>query len=186
MKLASAQLAAPFLLVAICNSALADGGRVRSVERQGRYQMTVFTAPTPLRAGRADISVALQDSDTGEMLHDSKITIDLRPPEKSAAPIHALATNESATNKLLKAALIELPLDGVWRVAVSAASNELDGPIETQFEMEVAPPWPAWLSIWPWFTWPAIPIALFVVHRSLVARRSSSRARRAGADSFAT
>jgi hypothetical protein len=49
-----------------CAVALADGGRVVVVERQGDYRISVFTSPEPLRAGPIDISVLLQDAETGQ------------------------------------------------------------------------------------------------------------------------
>jgi len=42
----------------------ADGGAVRLSERQGGYQITAFTSPTPFRAGPVDISVLVQDAAT--------------------------------------------------------------------------------------------------------------------------
>ena len=44
----------------------ADGGTVRLSEEQGRYRITVFTAPAPLRAGPVDVSVLVQEAATGE------------------------------------------------------------------------------------------------------------------------
>jgi hypothetical protein len=44
----------------------ADGGAMRLSERAGGYRVTVFTDPTPLRAGPVDVSVFVQDADTGE------------------------------------------------------------------------------------------------------------------------
>ena len=165
------------LLGVNCNTSRADGGQVQSVQQQGNYQMTVFTSPVPLRAGLVDISVALQDSNTGDIVRDSQIEIGLCPPLQSVATIHAVATRDSATNKLLKAALIELTSAGIWKVAVRAETSDMNAPIETQFSMEIAPPSPAWISVWPWFAWPAIPIVLFWIHLRLVARRLRNRSK---------
>ena len=54
---------------------LADGGTVRLSERQGNYRITVFTSPTPLRAGPIDLSVFVQDVTTGEPLSGVQVTI---------------------------------------------------------------------------------------------------------------
>ena len=48
------------------HGAAADGGSMRSVRKKGGYQITVFTAPTPFRAGPVDISVLVQDASTGD------------------------------------------------------------------------------------------------------------------------
>lgn len=153
------------------DTARADGGQVRAVRRQDNYQMTVFTSPMQPRVGPVDISVALQDLNTGEIVRDSQIKIELTPRLPSNSAIHTLATDESATNKLLKSALVDLPTDGLWKVTVSVGATALGVPIEAEFEMEVTPSSPAWISVWPWFSWPVIPIALFGIHRNFVAKR---------------
>ena len=177
MKFAIVNLVVALNLLGVsCETSFADGGQVQSVQQQGHYQMTVFTSPVPLRAGFVDISVALQDSNTGDIVRDSQIEIRLCPPLQSVATIHAVATRESATNKLLKAAILELSSAGIWKVAVSAETKDMNAPIETKFSMEVAPPSPAWISVWPWFAWPAIPILLFWIHLRLVAGRLRDQA----------
>ena len=49
-------------------SAHADGGQVRLTQRHGDMQITVFTSPSPLRAGPVDVSVCIQDAATGTNL----------------------------------------------------------------------------------------------------------------------
>ncbi len=45
------------------NSAVfGDGGAVRFSGQQGDWRITVFTSPTPLRAGPVDVSVLVQDA----------------------------------------------------------------------------------------------------------------------------
>ncbi len=63
----------PILMLAILSSVIlhpsslarADGGAVRLRQRSGGYQIAVFTEPTPLRAGPVDVSVLVQDAETG-------------------------------------------------------------------------------------------------------------------------
>ena len=145
---------------------LADGGTVRLSERQGNYQITVLTSPTPLRAGPIDISVLVQNADTHELVLDGQVTIKAIPRGHPAGAMSQVATTEAATNKLFRAAEFELREPGWWDVEVS-----IDGPLgneHAQFEMEAAPPLPKWLALWPWFSWPALAIALFGVHQLLV------------------
>ena len=54
---------------------LADGGTVRLSQRQGGYRITVFTAPTPFRAGPVDISVLVQDAATGQPVPEAHIPL---------------------------------------------------------------------------------------------------------------
>ena len=57
-----------WLLVGACGEAArGDGGTVRLSRCEGGYRITVFTAPTPFRAGPVDISVLVQDAATGEL-----------------------------------------------------------------------------------------------------------------------
>jgi hypothetical protein len=37
-------------------------------------------------------------------------------------------------------------------------------------------PLPRWLELWPWFTWPALAVGLFGLHRLLVQRRGGCKA----------
>ena len=53
----------------------ADGGTIRLSEQKGNYRITVFTAPTPLRAGPVDISVLVQEAATGEPAPGVQVTI---------------------------------------------------------------------------------------------------------------
>jgi hypothetical protein len=162
------------LLGLVCKPVYADGGQVRAVERHGDNEITVFTSPTPMRAGWADISIAVQDSATGEVRNDVEVIVELMHRD---APIvvRATASTQAATNKLLKAAFVELPEQGKWDVTVYVL-NRGDGSqlTEIHFAMDVAAAWPEWMTEWPWFCWPVVPILLFIVHRILVAARSSA------------
>lgn len=153
---------------------LADGGQVRSSEIVGDFRVTVFTSPQPLRAGPIDVSVLVQHAESGEVSPDAKAIVELAGAERSAPPLRAVATPEAATNKLLRAALFELPAAGKWTVAVA---TELPGGVShtTRFEVKASPPLPAWLTLWPLLAWPIVAIVLFVIHRRLVARQRERR-----------
>lgn len=158
-----------------CALACADGGQVRVMERRGDYQLTVFTSPNPLRAGSVDVSVLVQDAKTGLPMPDVTVAVELKSPDKSLPPIRAAATTDAATNKLLRAALVELPAPGRWDVRVECTTAHDQNPIEVFFAMDAGPPLPRWLSVWPWFTWPIAAVLLFAIHRMLVARRQTRR-----------
>ena len=149
--------------------ARADGGTVRVVQQQGGVRISVFTAPNPLRAGPIDISVLLQDLETGEPLTDCETMVTLTPVGRGGTPIYVPATTEAATNKLLHSAMIELPTPGEWQVLVTSTVGGHD--LQTRFTMTAAGALPKWLTQWPWFSWPVLGVLAFVVHRRLVARR---------------
>ena len=159
-----------WLLAGPCSAvARADGGTVRMAERQGDYQISIFTSPNPLRAGPIDVSVLVQNVETGQAIGDTHIALRLTAREMPRTSLLAVAASTAATNKLMQAALVDLPAAGWWDVEVDCTTN--DGSTQLHFAMEALPPLPRWLTVWPWFTWPAAAVALFGAHRWLVERR---------------
>src|SRR5438477_6056515 len=78
----------------------ADGGTVRLSQRAGGYHITVFTEPTPFRAGSVDVSVLVQDAVTRQALPQVQVTVWAAPPGRRSAAMSYPATTEAATNKL--------------------------------------------------------------------------------------
>jgi hypothetical protein len=151
-----------------CAPAIADGGALRLSGTAGGYRISVFTAPTPLRAGPVDVSVLVQDASTGNPLTQVPVTIRMT---RSGGPVLEYpATTEAATNKLFRAAQFELPGAGRWALQVRVDGRQ--GPAVIAGEVEAAEPLPRWPEIWPWFSWPTLVIALFGVHQILVRRRT--------------
>jgi hypothetical protein len=146
-----------------------DGGVVRLHERTGAYQVTVFTSPTPLRAGQVDVSVLVQDA-AGEFVPEAQVTVRLTSPG-SGAVLQFLATSEAATNKLFRAAVFDLPAPGRWDVEIEVEGPQ--GSARLRLGVEADGPPPRWLELWPWFTWPGLVVAMFGVHQVLVRRRKS-------------
>jgi hypothetical protein len=162
------------LVVATSSGSIrADGGLVRWFGDEGPYRITVFTSPTPLRAGPVDFSVLVQDVRTGRELHDAQVTIRVASEKQllTGASGHA-ATAGAATNKLLSAATFELPRAGHWSAAVDVIGPQ--GRAETRFDFEAAEAFPPWRREWPWFSWPLLPVVLFGL-RQWFAPASGSR-----------
>ena len=155
-----------------CAVAVADGGRVALMERQGSYRISVFTSPDPLRAGPIDISVLLQDAETGNAIKNAQINVSLVPSSGRGGTIRAVATNDAATNKLLSAALVELPEAGLWDVEIACLAEH--GPALVKFKIDAASQSAGWLNVWPWFSWPAAAVMLFCIHRRLVSQRTTA------------
>ena len=156
--------------------AFGDGGTLQTIERQGGYQVSVFTSPAQLRAGPVDISILLQDADSGEMISDAQVSIVLTAADDPSNVIRAEATFADATNKLLRIAQVDLPTSGQWRGEVNC--DTAHGPIRVSFAVNAAPPLPRWLTAWPWFCWPGAAVLIFCAHRWLVSRadrRASDR-----------
>jgi hypothetical protein len=155
--------------------AKADGGTVRYLERHGDRLITVFTDPTPMRTGIVDVSVLLQDAESGKPLLDVPVAVRADRIDHIQQRTSAPATIEAATNKLLRAAPLNLTLPGRWHLEIEIEG--LGRPIG--FDVEVADALPPWMAMSLWIGWPLAAISLFVMHQILVHRRSVQRARRA-------
>jgi cytochrome c oxidase assembly factor CtaG len=100
------------------------GGEVRLMEKAGPFVITVFSDPTPLRVGPVDISVMVQDGDSGRPILDAEVTVRLQERGTGGPPIITQATRQNATNKLLYAALVNLPAPGLWGLQVTTQYQE--------------------------------------------------------------
>ena len=163
----------------LCPSSVvrADGGAVRWREQAGAYQVTVFTSPTPLRAGPVDVSMLVQDA-AGECVPQARVTVRLTA-RGTGEVLECPATAEAATNKLLRAAVFELPEPGWWDAEVAVEGPH--GPALLRLSVQADERPPRWLELWPWFAWPALAVALFGLHRVLVRRRIALPSREASA-----
>jgi hypothetical protein len=153
--------------------ARADGGAVRLSEQAGAYRVTVFTSPTPLRAGVVDFTVLVQDAATGECVPQALATLRLTA-RKTGAFLEQPATAEAATNKLCLAAVFRLPEPGWWDVDMAIEGAQ--GPARLRFGVQADEALPRWQELWPWFAWPALVVLIFSVHRALVRRAPRSKA----------
>jgi hypothetical protein len=149
----------------------ADGGVVRLSEKSHGWRITVFTAPTPFRAGPVDISVLVQDAETGELSPDVAVEVRLTPRARPSGAVTHRATEEEATNKMYRAAVFELPAPGWWDVEVLVTGPR--GEARLAFALEAAEPPPRWTALWPWIAWPAVVVLLFGVHQLLARRRGA-------------
>src|ERR1700722_11633569 len=109
-----AGIVVPVCLVMRPSVAFADAGAVRVSERHGNRLITVFTDPTPLRAGPVDVSILVQDAASGETVLEDKIDIAVAPRGFSSATARHHATSDAASNKLFQAANFDLPNAGWW------------------------------------------------------------------------
>jgi hypothetical protein len=142
-----------------------DGGAVRLAQQAGPYRVTVFTAPTPLRAGPVDVSVFVQDAAGGEVLPDVTVRVTLTPAGRAGQALEARASHEAATNKLFQAATFDLPTPGPWQLVAAVEGPRGEARCACQLEVEAPPP--RWVELWPWFAWPVVPVVLYVLHQVL-------------------
>jgi hypothetical protein len=74
--------------------------------------------------------------------------------------LRARATQAAATNKLLRAAVFDLPHAGSWRLTAKVSAAAGHG--ELSADVAVGQPLPKWRSMWPWYCWPLLVVVLFV------------------------
>lgn len=164
-----------WLLISACGEAgYGDGGRLCVSRSDGNYRLSVFSTPTPFRAGLVDISVLVQDNITGVILPETSVTVRLRLQNQPGEPIYIMATEGAATNKLLKAAVFDLPSPGRWEVEIMIKGELGSGRVYC--ELVAGQREMSWPAVWPWFSWPIPVILLFSIHEWLVSRTRHQRA----------
>jgi hypothetical protein len=151
------------------SEALADGGALRFSGRRGDLLISVFTTPSPLLAGRADVSVLVQGVESGRAITDLAINVRAEHLDRPQVRVSAPATNEQATNKLLRAATLELTDPGRWHVDLTVQGVDPEQPIG--FDLDVATATFPWLQTTLWIVWPIVPIVLFATHEFRVRKR---------------
>jgi hypothetical protein len=154
---------------AFCASTVrGDGGTLRAWKQHGDYEIAIFTEPTPFVAGPVDISVLLLDRNTGEPIREARILVEVSPVGRPAKLTRHVATEQAATNKLLRAAVFELRDTGQCEVNVG-----IDGPndhAQIRFDLNVGSPWSPRTGVWPWILWPVPAIVFYGIHLRLVYR----------------
>lgn len=161
------------VLVACHVPAVADGGTIRLSEQAGDDRITVLTAPNPFRAGPVEISVLLQTAATSQPESKSQVSIGINPRDQPDQVRKFDATTDASANKLFYAARFELPEAGWWDIEITAekpSTSSSKGVSRVRFSVEAANPLPRWQVLWPWFSWPALAIALFAIHATFTQR----------------
>lgn len=155
------------VLALFCSRPLrADGGVMQFRAQAGRFLVTLFSTPSPLEAGPADLSVLVELASDRRTLLDAQVTLHLHPHGADSSKIvHVSATRARANNKLLYAAMPNLSQPGVWDVQVDIQEARLHG--SAQGSIQVLPPPPALLADWPYFALVPLLIFLFVLNQYL-------------------
>jgi hypothetical protein len=160
------RLAALLVLLAAATAA-ADGGTVRARTAAGPFGVTVFTAPQPPAVGPVDVSVLVQDA-AGAPVLDADVRVRLTAPDGATEIIRA-ATRAGATNKLLYAAVADVPATGTWALSVDVRRGDSHGIVATTVPM--GPAAPPLRALWPYLAFPPVGVLVFALHQSLANRR---------------
>jgi hypothetical protein len=158
------------VLAGLCLAArflVADGGIVQFQKQAGRFFITLFTAPVPLRVGVADLSVMVQKIEDRSAVLDCDVVLQLYHPNES--DIRVAATRAQATNKLLYAAQPVLQRPGKWHVTVEIKTR--GDTVRVAGDMIVLPEEAPLTAHWPYFAVLPLAVALFALNQWLKARR---------------
>jgi hypothetical protein len=149
---------------------VADGGTVQFHKQAGPFDVTLFSSPVPLRAGRADLSVMVQKSVDHSTIPNATVTVHLRKSTAdNVVEVVAPATHANATNKLLYAAGLTIPNPGQWLVNVEI--NAAGATATASGDIHVLPPQAPVATYWGYFALIPFAILLFLFNRWLRRRR---------------
>lgn len=143
----------------------ADEGLVRFSGEVGNYRITIFTSPTPFRAGPIEIGVLVQEAQSNRPLPDVNVSVEVSARNDPGSRLRGNADMD----KLIPSVRFDLPKGGWWRMKVVVAGRL--GEAETSIELEADDPLPAWRELSLWIFLPVVPIALYIAHQWLVRRR---------------
>ncbi len=157
----------------IATSLYADGGKVLFQRKAGAFNITLFAAESPVRVGKPDLSVMVQNNADQSPVLDANVQLRLiRRDANSIADITAPAKHENATNKLLYAATLDLNTPGHYRAEISVQTKKESALVTG--ELDVLEPEPPLLAHWPYFLALPIVVLLFVLNQRLKLKRRAA------------
>jgi len=165
-------LSAAFLAWITAGAALGDGGRLRVYEDAGEFRIAIFTSPEPLAAGRADVSVLVQDRASGEAVLDADVTLELLGPGGTASVVTA---GRHARNRLFYGSDVELA-PGEWIATARVRRGASEAVVRASFDVRDSRR-ALRGAAWPYLSIPPFAVALYAANRGL---RNRERKRRSG------
>src|SRR5206468_7682231 len=108
--------------------AVANGGTVRTNRAPaGPYAVTVFTSPTPLVVGIADVSTSVERADSGDLEPDARVIVATEPVGHAGQAGVFEATHDQASDANFYAANVRLDTTGTWRFAIQVIGRQGEG-----------------------------------------------------------
>src|SRR5271166_6492686 len=95
-----AVLLASVLVLFFPTQAWCDGGLLRISQENGGRRVSVFTSPTPLTVGWADVSILVQDEKGGTPAWLYTVSVTAAPLDDPSRLLLAEASAEAASNPL--------------------------------------------------------------------------------------
>jgi hypothetical protein len=172
-KSAALMLLAVFWLPA---RASADGGVVIAQDRAQGMQITLFAAPVPLRAGPVDLSIFLQREEDGSAILGAPVAIRVGGGQRSGR--WTVADHEQATNRLLYAALLQIPEPGPWTIEARVGTG--DEAVRIGASVVVGERQAPAARFWGWIILPLPVVLFFSIQQWLRRRERATQAVAAG------
>jgi len=117
----------------------ANGGTIQVPEQPvGPYLVTVYTSPSPFRAGPVDISVVVFDQQRA-LVNDAQVTVTTEPLGHAGSGGSYPATHDQADIKSYYAAKFDLPASGQWRITVDVQGAQGSGTTTFDVDAGAAP-----------------------------------------------
>ena len=152
-------------ITSMASVACGDGGAVVFSGEQGQLRVTVFAEPVPPRVGPLDLSLLVQDKTSLEVTDDYRATVTLACEADATVDAITLPLDRAAaTNRLFRAALLDVPVSGTWQVSLTVEeAATATAAMRFAFPLEIAPPQPRIRDVWLWILLPALPLLIFLV-----------------------
>jgi hypothetical protein len=150
-------LAACFAL-AVFDSARGDGGRLQLRAVVGDHVLSVWTAPTPLRAGMVEVIVATEPASKGVAARAGEIAIEAW----SAGRLVGRATVQApGATTAPRRARLQLPEPGTVELRVLLSGDDASADLRT--DVLVEPPLSPFAEHWFALVLPALAVALYAL-----------------------
>lgn len=146
-----------FLLLCVAPAVFADGGRLLVHGDAGPFRISLFGSP---QVGPNDLSVLVQNAANGEPVLDASVQI--RSDGRSFD-----ATHDVPANKILYAAIVQLPQAGPVPITITVNSASTNGTID------VAPAPSRLATYWPYFAVVPAAVLLFALNQYLKRQRAT-------------
>lgn len=161
----SAAIASVASVALVASVACGDGGAVVFSGEQGQLRVTVFAEPVPPRVGPLDLSLLVQDKTSLDVNDDYRATVTLIcEADATVKAITMPLDRATATNRLFRAALLDVPVAGTWQVTLKVEGTAgSDLAKRFTFPLEIAPPQPRISDVWLWILLPLVPLLIFLI-----------------------
>ncbi len=178
------------------SNARADGGVIRLREAKGPFLVTIFAPAEPVQDGPCDVSVLVQQRESGDAILDAAVELGFKAPAASAVePVGQLcgasgewllgrsstpgqaqltvpAFRKLVSNKLLYAAAVRFGTAGNWQL--EALITRRSDAVRFACGIPVGPPPRRLISLAPYLALPPLFIALFALNQCLRRRADPS------------